>query len=52
MKKGSMIIAGLILLVVVSGILFSLQKLIEMRISGWVNLQNWESIVYDAPYPR
>ncbi len=38
MRKGSLIVASLVILVIVFTILFSLQRLIEMRVSGFVSL--------------
>lgn len=51
MRRGSLIVASLLIMVIVFTILFSLQRLIDMRISGFAPLQR-ESIVDNAPTSR
>lgn len=51
MRKGSLIVAGLVILVIVFAMLFSLQKLLDMRISGLATFEK-ENIVYDAAGSR
>ncbi|HEY8542731.1 MAG TPA: hypothetical protein VIL29_10130 [Pseudothermotoga sp.] len=51
MKKGSLIVAGLVILVIVFAMLFSIQKLLDMRISGFAPLEK-ESIIHDAAGSR
>lgn len=51
MKKGSLIVAALVIFVIVFTMLFSLQRLIDMRVSGLAPLEK-EKAVYDAPSSR
>lgn len=51
MKKGSLIVAGLVILVIVFAMLFSLQKFLDMRVSGLAPFEK-ENIIYDAPGSR
>ncbi|MFN4189625.1 MAG: hypothetical protein ACK4E2_01355 [Pseudothermotoga sp.] len=51
MKKGSLIVAALVIFVIVFTMLFSLQRLIDMRVSGLAPLEK-EKTVYDASSSR
>lgn len=51
MKKGSLIVAGVVILIVVFAMLFSLQKLVDIKTSGFTTLQKG-STVQDATGPR
>ncbi len=51
MKKGSLIVASMVILIVVFCVLFSIQKFVDMRASGFAPLER-ESIVNNATGSR